>query len=169
MGHLRWVGYMSSLPWYLKLQMHVCTNALHPHPNNIHLYLKVLVTRSCPTLCDPKDCSPPGSFVHGILQARLLERVAIPFLRGFSWPGTESGSSALQAESLLSESPGKPNMHLSHLSLLLFISHFHPHVQSHFGIFFFLLYLWSETVSPYSSAYISSSFFIKYFYNPLIH
>ena len=78
MGHLRWVSYMSSLPWYLKLQTHVCTNALHPHPNNIHLYLKVLVTQSCPTLCGPKDCSPPGSFVHGILQARLLERVAIP-------------------------------------------------------------------------------------------
>ena len=137
MGHLRWVGYMSSLPWYLKLQMHVCTNALHPHPNNIHLYLKVLVTQSCPTLCGPKDCSPPGSFVHGILQARLLERVAIPFSRGSSWPGIEPGSSALQADSLLSESPGKPNMHLSHLGLLLFISHFHPHVQSHFGIFFF--------------------------------
>ena len=137
MGHLRWVGYMSSLPWYLKLQMHVCTNALHPHPNNIHVHLKMLVIQSCPTLCDPKDCSLSGSFVHGILQARLLERIAIPFSRGSSWRGIKPGSSALQADSLLSEPPGKPNMHLGHLSSLLFISHFHPHVQSHFGIFFF--------------------------------
>ena len=39
----------------------------------------VLVTQSCPTLCNPKNCSPPGSSVHGILQARMLEWVAIPF------------------------------------------------------------------------------------------
>ena len=39
----------------------------------------VLVTQSCPTLCDPTDCSPPGSSVHGILQARILEWVAISF------------------------------------------------------------------------------------------
>ena len=37
------------------------------------------VTQSCPTLCDPMDCSPPGSFTHGILQARALEWVAIAF------------------------------------------------------------------------------------------
>ena len=36
-----------------------------------------LVVKSCPTLCDPVDCSPPGPSVHGILQARTLERVAI--------------------------------------------------------------------------------------------
>ena len=39
----------------------------------------VLVTQSCPTLCDPMNCSPPGSFVRGILQARILEQVAISF------------------------------------------------------------------------------------------
>jgi len=38
-----------------------------------------LVTQSCLTLCHPMDCSPPGSSVHGILQARILEWVAIPF------------------------------------------------------------------------------------------
>ena len=37
------------------------------------------VTQSCPTLCNPKDCSPPGSPVPGILQARTLEWVAISF------------------------------------------------------------------------------------------
>ena len=45
---------------------------------------KVKVAYFCPTLCDPKDCSPLGSTVHGILQARILEWVAIPFSRGSS-------------------------------------------------------------------------------------
>ena len=41
-----------------------------------------LVTQSCPTLCNPMDCSPPGSSVCGILQARIVEWVAMPFSRG---------------------------------------------------------------------------------------
>ena len=44
------------------------------------------VAQSCPTLCDPVDCSLPGSSVHGILQARILEWVAISFSRGSSRP-----------------------------------------------------------------------------------
>ena len=44
------------------------------------------VTQSCPTLCDPTDCSPAGSSVHGILQARTLEWVAVSFSRGSSRP-----------------------------------------------------------------------------------
>ena len=42
------------------------------------------VAQSCPTLCDPVDCRPPGSCVHGISQARILEWVAISFSRGSS-------------------------------------------------------------------------------------
>ena len=42
------------------------------------------VTQLCLTLCDPVDCSPPGSSVHGILQARVLEWVAMPSSRGSS-------------------------------------------------------------------------------------
>ena len=45
-----------------------------------------LLTQSYPTLCDPMDCSPPGSSVQGILQARILEWVAISFSRGSSQP-----------------------------------------------------------------------------------
>ena len=45
---------------------------------------QVLITQLCPILCDSMDCIPPGSSVHGILQARILEWVAIPF-RGSSW------------------------------------------------------------------------------------
>ena len=44
------------------------------------------VAQSCPTLCDPVDCSLPGSSLHGILQARVLEWGAIAFSRGSSWP-----------------------------------------------------------------------------------
>ena len=46
----------------------------------------MLVAQSCPTLCDPMDCDPPGSSVHGILQARILEWLAVPFSRGSPWP-----------------------------------------------------------------------------------
>ena len=44
------------------------------------------VAQSCPTLWDPMDCSLPGSSLHGILQARVLEWVTISFSRGSSWP-----------------------------------------------------------------------------------
>ena len=54
------------------------------------------------------DCSPPGSSVHGILQARILEWVAIPFSRRSSLPRIEPTSPALQADSLPHETPGKP-------------------------------------------------------------
>ena len=42
--------------------------------------------QSCPTLCNPMDCSPPGSSVHGILQARILEWVAVPSSKGSFQP-----------------------------------------------------------------------------------
>ena len=47
---------------------------------------EIEVAQSCPTLCGPVDYSPTGSSVHGILQARILEWVAISFSRGSSWP-----------------------------------------------------------------------------------
>ena len=42
--------------------------------------------QSCPTPCDPMDCSPPDSSVRGVLQARMLQWVTIPFSRASSWP-----------------------------------------------------------------------------------
>ena len=60
--------------------------------------MKVNVTQSCPTLCDPMDC-----IIHGILQARILEWVALPFSRDLPNPGIELGSSPLQADSLPAE------------------------------------------------------------------
>ena len=63
------------------------------------------------TLCGPMDCSPPGSSVQGILQARILEWVAMPFSRGSSWPGvkpTTLMSPALTSGFFTTELPGKP-------------------------------------------------------------
>ena len=50
------------------------------------LCVSVLIAQLCLILADPMDCSPPGSSVHGILQARILEWVAISFSRGSSQP-----------------------------------------------------------------------------------
>ena len=50
----------------------------------VDLHGKELAGKSCRTLCDPLECSPPGSSVHGILLARTLEWAAIPFSRGSS-------------------------------------------------------------------------------------
>ena len=63
------------------------------------------VAHSCLTLCDPMDCSLSGSFLHGILQVRVMEWVAISFSRGSSDPGIEPRSPAFQADALTSESP----------------------------------------------------------------
>ena len=52
----------------------------------IYHLTKVEVAQSCPTLCDPMDCSLPGSSVHGIFQTRVLEWVAISFSKGSSLP-----------------------------------------------------------------------------------
>ena len=57
--------------------------------------------------CHPMDCSSPGSSVHGILQTRILEWVAIPFSRGSSQSRTKPGSPTLQADFLPSEPPRK--------------------------------------------------------------
>ena len=65
------------------------------------------LAQSCPTLCDPVDCSLPGSSIRGILQARELEWVAISFSRRLSQPGIEPRSPAMQADALPSELPGK--------------------------------------------------------------
>ena len=84
------------------------------HPSNFMLLFKVILFRqieitqatavliffvlfaqSCPTLCDPMDCSLPGSSVHGILQARILEWVAISFSRGSSQPRDQTRVSCI--------------------------------------------------------------------------
>ena len=63
--------------------------------------LCVLVTQSCPTLCNHMDCNPPGSFVHGTLQARILEWEPFPSPGYLPNPGIEPGFSALLLETSL--------------------------------------------------------------------
>ena len=78
-----------------------------------------LVTKSCLSLCDPMDCSLPGSSVHGISQARVLEWVAISSSRGSSWPGIEPTSPALAGGFFTTEPPGKPQDKELSLSFLI--------------------------------------------------
>ena len=75
-GHL----FPFSMPWRNPLEF---PSAWIPLPNTCVCAVS-LVTQSRPTLSDPMDCSPPGSSVHGILQARILEWVVIPVSRGSS-------------------------------------------------------------------------------------
>ena len=71
------------------------------------LVIVVYLLRHVWCFCDPTDCSPPGSCVHGISQARILEWVAMPLQRDLPNTGIKPKSSTLQADSLLSEPPGK--------------------------------------------------------------
>ena len=72
------------------------------------IYSSVLVPQSCPTLCNPVDCSPLDSSVHRILQARVLKWIAIPISRGSPGPRDQSWAFVLQMDSLPSEPPEKP-------------------------------------------------------------
>ena len=69
------------------------------------MIVKVTVTQTCLTLCNPM-----GYTVHGILQARVLEWVALPFSRDLPNPGIEPKSPTLQADSLPAEPAGKPSI-----------------------------------------------------------
>ena len=73
----------------------------------------VLVTKLCPTLCDPVDCSPPGSSDHEIFQTRILEWVVIPFPGHLPDPGIEPASLTLADGSFIFEPLGKPIRALS--------------------------------------------------------
>ena len=66
------------LPFFLLICMHSLFTL------DAAISQKVLVCQWCLTLCNPIDCSLPGSSIHGILQARILEWVAIPFSKGSS-------------------------------------------------------------------------------------
>ena len=81
--------------------------------------------QSCPTLCNPMDCGPPGSSVHGILQARILEWVAISSSRGSSWPKDQTHIyyiSCIGRQVLY---------HYCHLESPSFSIHTHTHTHTH--------------------------------------
>ena len=86
----------------------------------IYIYICMLVSQSCPALCESMDCSLPGSFVHGILQSRTLEWVSIPFSGIFATQGLHPG--LLHCQQVL--------YHLSHQGSSLSLSK-HTHTHTH--------------------------------------
>ena len=65
------------------------------------------VAQLCPTVCNPIDCSPLGSSVHGLFWQEYRSQLPFPPPGNLPLPGIEPGSPTLQADSLPSESPGK--------------------------------------------------------------
>ena len=86
----------------------------------------------CPILCEPKDCSPPGSSVHGIFQARTLEWVAMPSSRGSSQARDWTCISCIAGEFFNAEPPGKHWVNIGSVKL------FYPKVWRGDGEFSFL-------------------------------
>ena len=78
--HCRWILY----PWATKEARNIFNKELKSVHVCVCVCVCVLVAQSCPSFCNSMDYSPPGSSVHGILQARILECVAVPFSRGSS-------------------------------------------------------------------------------------
>ena len=81
------------------------------HMPQLRLCMCVLVTQSCPTLCNPMDHSLPGSSVHGILQARRLQWVVMPFSSGSSRPRDQIHGFCTAGGFFTAEPPEKPCMH----------------------------------------------------------
>ena len=106
-----------------------------------------------PTLCNPVDCSPPNSSDHGILQARILEWVAISFSRGSSQTRVEPWSATLQVDSLPAEPPGK--LKNTGVCSLFLLQQIYPTQELNWGL---LPCRWSL----YQLSYQGSPFFIKF-------
>ena len=115
--------FLKSLNSFIELFVHLDV----PFLITVTLKVKVKVAQSCPTLCDPMDY-----MVHGILQVRILEWVAFPFIRGSSQPRDQTQVSCILADSLPAEPQGKPkNTGVGSVSFLQRI--FRPRNQS--GVF----------------------------------
>ena len=93
---------------------------------NMAIHMYVLVTQLCLTLCDPMDYSPPGSSVHGILQARILESVTISFSRGSSWPRDRTQVSCIAGKFFTIWTKGKSWIHT------------HTHTHTHIYIYIYI-------------------------------
>ena len=86
---------MHALPWLFPASSCHWASIISPEPTFPNSMSVCSVAQLCPTLWDPLDCSPPGSSVRGILQARILEWVAISFFRGSSWPRDQTPTSCI--------------------------------------------------------------------------
>ena len=100
-------------------------------------YVHTQLLQLCLTLWNPGDCSLPGSCIYGILQARILEWVAIPFYSGSSWPREPTCISCIEGWFFSAEPLGKPHIvsyHLPIVTVILF--------SFQFGYLLFLFPLW---------------------------
>ena len=128
--------------------------------NKVTVNVKSL--QSCPTLWNPTDCSPPGSFVHGILQARILEWVSMPSSRGSSQPRDRtcvSWGSCTAGDSLplshwrspcrLVEIAREPELEVEPNNVTPFLQSHHKTLM-HKGV---ASYGWAKTVTPWDEIY----------------
>ena len=90
------------------------------------------VAQSCPTLCDPVDCSLPGSSVYGILQARIMEWIVISFCRGSSPPRDKTQVSCAVGRFFTTGPSGKPHQHCYQLVIT---SHYYAPGMIYFCLF----------------------------------
>ena len=95
--------------WVFNVTTHPLLSEMSSFPFIILMSVRARSLQSCSILCDPLDRSPPGSSVHGILQARTLEWVAMPSFREFSPPKIEtrvSRGSSIAGGFFTAQSPG---------------------------------------------------------------
>ena len=120
MSHKQQLSRDHLLPWLLSPGSGLLCSASEQHRLHLYntLFTRQCLSRSCPTFCDPVDCSPPGTSVHGILQARTLEWAAIPFSRKVKVKVTQSCPNLCERGlHSPSDSPGQ-NTEVVSLSLL---------------------------------------------------
>ena len=110
--------------------------------------------------CNSSDCSPPGSSVHGILQARILEWVAMTCSRGFSRPRDQTQVSCIAGGFFIAKPPEKPltNSRAATISNIHFILHYSPH---NFHSLFPLRILFRVLVLQ-SSGHLRETIIVKY-------
>ena len=107
---------MSNIPLCVCVCMFVCV-CVYDH--NV-----VSITQLCLTLCDPMDCSPPGSSIHGTFQARILEWAAIPFSRGSSQTRDQNlGFSQCRQILYHLSHRGSPHVTIYIVNIYMYISH----------------------------------------------
>ena len=118
---------------------------------------EVLVHQSCPTLCDPTDYSLPGFSVSGILQARILEWIAIPFSRGSSQPREQTWVSCIAGRFFTVWTTGKTNqgsnpnpLHWKHRVFFFF---FFTMIKVFTFIYLFIFISWRLITSQHFSGF----------------